>query len=241
MARKVLAVIPTYNRRELIELTSRYLRRIPFDPERFAFLVSDDCSTEFGLSFLREAYAALPNVTFMKTSRNAGAIGHTWTLLKLFAQSDRDKVLVLDSDLVVDENCLRWIDAFDAEPISSLYNSRRHRVEGAADGYCTKADIGWAGALLGRSTVVALLDLFGPRPFDDWALSDLARQNGLKIKVATPSAVEHIGIAGSNNFAPEAFDRSIDFPPDRIDQPTREFLLQRHGIDPLLQWQPPTP
>ena len=232
----VLALIPTFNRKELVALTSGYLRRIRFDPARFAFLVSDDCSTEYGLGFLREAYASLPNVTFMKTSANSGALRHMWVLLRHFAQTDRDKVLVLDSDLVVDQSCLGWIDAFDADPISSLYNSSRHAVAERRDGYCVKRDIGWAGALIDRSVIRGMLDSYGSRPFDDWKLSEVASKLELTIKVALPSAIEHIGIFGSNNFGTELFDHSIDFPRERFDPTTRHYFLHKHRIDLLRPW-----
>ena len=234
MSRKtILVAIPTFNRRELIALTARYLGRIAFDPGRFSFVISDDCSTEYGLSALEEAYAALPNAKFMKTSRQSGAIVHTWVLLRYFLTTGFDKVLVLDSDLVLHESCLRYCDDFDGELVSSLYNSCFHEVAEQHDGYCTKADIGWAGALVARSVVQELFET-GARPFDDWALCELARKKGLTIKVAAPSAIEHIGVAGANNVIPEFFDHSLDFPRDSIDQATRDYFLQRHGFD-LLQ------
>jgi hypothetical protein len=236
----ILAVVPTFNRKDLVELTSAYLKRIPFDPAGFSFLISDDCSTEYGLSFLRAAYSSLPNAVFMKTNANSGALKHIWALLRHFAESDHDKVLVLDSDLVVHESGIAWAKTFDHELVSSLYNSSRHGVHRSCDGYCTKTDIGWAGALVDKSVIRALLDLFGMHPFDDWALSNFARQNGLTIKVAVPSAIEHIGIVGSNNFGRELFDHSIDFPRDRFDRQTREYLLQKHGIDLDRPWGQPT-
>ena len=54
------------------------------------------------------------------------------------------------------------------------------------------------------------------------------------IKVATPSAIEHIGVVGANNAVPEFFDHSLDFPRERIDQATRDYFTQKHGFD-LLQ------
>ncbi|HTS21156.1 MAG TPA: glycosyltransferase family A protein [Casimicrobiaceae bacterium] len=238
----ILAVVPTFNRGELVELTARYLRRIDFAASRFSFLISDDCSTEYGLAFLKGAYAGLPGVTFMRTSRNCGPIAHTWVLLKHFAASGFDKVLVLDSDLLVHERCLRYAADFEVESISSLYNSCLHGVQARFETYCTKADIGWAGALVARGIVEELLAAYGSQPFDDWALSELAQRRGLAIKVASPSALQHIGIFGSNNAGPEGFDRALDFPADDIDQSTRDYFVRRHGLD-LMRWlsAPPDP
>lgn len=233
--KKILAVVPTFNRRDLVELTSAYLRRIAFDPGRYSFVISDDCSEEYGLTFLQEAYSTLPNATFMKTSRNAGAAGHVWTLLRLFLSGEHDKVLILDSDLVVHECCLRWIDAFESELISSLYNSCLHETVEERDGYCTKADIGWAGAVIDKGVIRDLFALHGSRPFDDWALSDFAKRNNLTIKVSRPSAIEHIGVSGMNNAAPAYFDHSIDFPRDYVDEATRNYFLNTRGFD-LLQY-----
>ena len=232
-AKSILVVIPTFNRRELIGLTANYLRRIDFDPSRFSFMISDDCSTEYGLSVLEETYSALPNAKFMKTSRQSGAIIHAWVLLRFFLTSGFDKVLVIDSDLIVHESCLRYIEDFDDEPVSSLYNSCFHKVAEHHDGYCTKADIGWAGALVARSVIEELFERSDSRLFDDWALSDLAREKSLTIKVATPSAVEHVGVTGANNVIPKFFDHSLDFPREYIDQATRDYFLQRHGFDLL--------
>ena len=232
-------VIPTFNRKELIELTSGYLKRIVFDPGSFSFVISDDCSTEFGLAFLEETYSALPNAKFMKTSRHSDAITHTWVLLRFFASSEFDKVFVCDSDLIVHESCLRYMSEFDNEIVSSLYNSCFHKIDKQYGAYCTKADIGWAGALLDKSIVRELLEHFGSRPFDDWALCDLAQRRGLTIKVATPSAIEHIGIAGMNNVIPEFFDHSFDFPKEYIDQATRDFFQERRGFDLLYHLEKP--
>jgi glycosyltransferase involved in cell wall biosynthesis len=229
----ILVVIPTFNRKDLIGLTSGYLKRIDFDPGTFSFVISDDCSTEYGLAFLQEAYSALPNAKFMRTSRHSDAITHMWVLLRLFASSEFDKVFVCDSDLIVHESCLRCIREFNDELVSSLYNSCFHKVDKQYGGYCTKADIGWAGALIDKSIVRELLDRFGSKPFDDWALCDLAKRRNLTIKVATPSAIEHIGVAGMNNVIPEFFDHSFDFPREYIDEATRDFFLERHGFDLL--------
>ena len=233
--KKILAVIPTFNRKDLVELTSAYLRRIPFDPGRFSFVISDDCSEEYGLTFLQEAYSTLPNATFMKTSRNAGPVGHVWSLLKLFVGGENDKVLILDSDLIVHESCLRCIDDFEPELVSSLYNSCFHETVEEHDGYSTKADIGWAGALIDKSVVREMLRRHGSRPFDDWAFSDFAKRARLTIRASRPSAIEHIGVSGMNNAAPEYFDHSIDFPRDYIDEATRNYFLHSRGFD-LLQY-----
>ena len=233
MAPKILAVIPTFNRGELIALTSAYLRRIPFDPGSFSFLISDDCSTEYGLGFLRDAYATLPNASFARTSRNAGAAAHMWVLLKHFAGMACEKILILDSDLVVHARCLACVEAFDDAPIASLYNSRLHAIESSHDGYCTKRDIGWAGALIARGVIEELLQQHGNKPFDDWALRDYASSRQVPIKVCTPSAIEHIGVSGANSFGPEYFDRSFDFPREAIDQATLDFFRHTRGIDLL--------
>jgi glycosyltransferase involved in cell wall biosynthesis len=235
MTKKVLAVVPTFNRGDIINLTSAYLRRIPFAPDRFSFLISDDCSTEYGLGFLREAYSQLPNATIMRTSRNAGAAAHVWVLLRFFVESEYEKILVLDSDLIAHEGCLRAVEDFDPEPVSSLYNSCFHKVVDARGSYCTKADIGWAGALIDRGVVRELFELHGSSLFDDWALCELVWRRGLAIKVATPSVIEHIGVSGANNVVPEYFDHSLDFPREHIDQPTRDYFLHRRGFDLLRQ------
>jgi len=231
--KKILAVVPTFNRKGLVELTSAYLRRIPFDPRKFSFVISDDCSEEYGLSFLQAAYSTLPNATFMKTNRNTGAEGHVWSLLRFFLTGEHEKVLVLDSDLIIHESCLRRVDDFESELISSLYNSCFHEILEEHDDYCTKADIGWAGALLDKSVVREMFRRHGSRPFDDWALCDFAKRARLTIRASRPSAVEHIGVSGMNNAAPEYFDHSIDFPRAFIDEATRDYFLKTRGFDLL--------
>ena len=47
--------------------------------------------------------------------------------------------------------------------------------------------------------------------------------------------MEHIGVSGMNNAAPEQFDHSIDFPRDYIDEATRNYFLRNRGFD-LLQY-----
>ena len=229
----ILAVIPTFNRMGLIELTSSYLKKIDFDPARFSFLVSDDCSTEFGLAFLKKAYADLPNVTFLKTNKNSGAVAHMWALLRFFSKSTFDKILVLDSDLIVHENCVQYISDFNDELVSSLYNSCFHEIGKVCGTYCTKTDIGWAGALIDKSVVQEMFNIFGSSPFDDWALSDAASRRNWTIKVCTPSAIEHIGVFGMNNASPHHFDHSFDFPKEYIEQATLDYFVRRHGFDLL--------
>src|SRR5439155_6259942 len=160
-----LAVIPTFNRADLVEITSGYLKRIPFDPNTFSFLISDDCSTDYDLAFLEGAYSTLPNVTFMKTSKNSGAAAHMRLLLRFFLNKDLDKILILDSDLIVHECSIQCINAFDEELVSSLYNSCFHQVDRQYGSYCTKADIGWAGALIDKRIIREMFQLFGSNPF----------------------------------------------------------------------------
>ena len=231
--KKILVIIPTFNRKDLIEITSSYLRKINFDASTFSFLISDDCSTEYGLAFLETAYAELPNAKFMKTSRHSGAITHTWALLRLFMMSEFDKVLVFDSDLIIQRSCIQCISDLDDELVSSLYNSCFHEIDKECGTYCTKADIGWAGALIDKSIIQEMFDLFRSNPFDDWALCDLARRRNLTIKVSTPSAIEHLGVFGMNNAIPEYFDHSFDFPKESIDQATRDYFVEKHGFDLL--------
>src|SRR5712664_4316886 len=156
-----------------------------------------------------------------------------WVLLKFFLDSEFDKILVLDSDLIVHKSCVQATIDFDDELISSLYNSCFHRIDKECGTYCTKADIGWAGALVDRSIVREMFNLFGARPFDDWALAEFARRRNLTIKVSTPSTIEHIGVFGMNNAFPEYFDHSFDFPREYIEQATRDYFMEKHGFDLL--------
>lgn len=231
--KKILVIIPTFDRKDLIELTSSYLRKTSFDPLRYSFLISDDCSTEYGLAFLESVYADLPNARFMKTSRNSGPVAHMWVLLKFFVNSAFDKLFILDSDLIVHPSCAQRIAEFDDELVSSLYNSCFHEIGRSCGAYCTKADIGWAGALLDKGIVQEMFNLFGSSPFDDWALSEVAQRRNWTIKVCTPSAIEHIGVFGTNNAFPERFDHSFDFPKECIEPATLDYFARRHGFDLL--------
>ncbi|HUH93909.1 MAG TPA: hypothetical protein VL742_12335 [Casimicrobiaceae bacterium] len=87
--------------------------------------------------------------------------------------------------------------------------------------------------MIHKGIIEELLSRHGSQPFDDWALSDLARRRNLAIKVATPSMIEHIGLFGFNNATPDHFDHSFDFPTAYIDQPTRDFFARTHGVDLL--------
>jgi glycosyltransferase involved in cell wall biosynthesis len=232
-SKSILVMVPTFNRKDMIELTSHYLRKIPFDPNTFSFLISDDCSTDYGLSFLETAYAQLPHAKFMRTSRNCGALKHIWVLLRFFLNSDYEKVFLIDSDMIVHESCMQVASDFNDELLSSLYNSCFHEIERSCGAYCTKRHIGSAGALIDKSIVSEMFGRFGSTPFDDWALSEFAMQKNLTIKVSTPSAIEHIGVFGANNAFPEFFDHAFDFPPERIEQATLDYFSQKHGFDLL--------
>ena len=232
-AKRTLVLIPTFNRGDLIDITSSYLKKIDFNRGTFSFLISDDCSTDYSLAFLKKAYSELPNATFMKTSRHSGAIMHMWVLLRYFSKSAFDKAFILDSDLIIRSSCIQYMTDFGNDLVSSLYNSRFHEIEERHDTFCTKADIGWAGALLDKNIVIEMFTLFGSKPFDDWELCDVVKRRNLTIRVAMPSAIEHLGVFGDNNTAPESFDHSFDFPRECIDQATRDYFVQKHGFDLL--------
>lgn len=237
MNRSMLTIgLTTYNRRELLAQTARSLRQVR-GLNSVDIVILDDGSTECAGDLLR---ALLPRATLLRNEKNSGradfAIRQLWAH---FVQAGTGYLLSMDSDLLAArsliEKCRDIIFAdFNRTDRSlySLFNTRKHPVVGASDGFLLKRDVGSAGTLWRHDLLAGVLAHVPPSPSYDWDWSAYLAAQGVPIRVTPTSYLQHIGHVGQNTQTLAGMDHGDDFDGFEgsnlaayLDQ-TREGLLQ---------------
>lgn len=219
--KKIMIGICTYNRKELIEYTSRSLREIEGIQDT-CVRVFDDCSTEYDEQYLKNKYPMADRITINK--ENLGADYNTQKLFKSFIDSDNEYLFIADSDLVFNTNVLKHIEDGIQEleekneiVIFSLFNAHTHKTIGNySERFEIKKDIGSAGAVISKEAVKKFIDkqYSGEVSFDNFYCNMLTKE-GAKILCTKNSYVQHIGIVGQNSFL-DSVDMGINFKVDTI-------------------------
>lgn len=223
MKNKVMIVITTYNRKDLIDLTSVSLAEIEGIDYNNVFIF-DDCSTEYSISYLRKKY---PGAHIMKSKNNLGADKNIERAYKYFMKSSYDYFFNADSDLLFRKDLLSRIDSIidkfnrDEPILFSVFNTKNHDIMGEYDDeLIIKKDVGAGGCVFNKKAIKLFINEL-PDSYDeislavDYAFCKIYSSLGYKILVTKNSLVQHIGIEGqnSNNFL---FDWGVGFNIDSI-------------------------
>lgn len=219
--KKLMIGICTYNRKKLIEYTSRSLGEIE-GIQNTCVRIFDDCSTEYDKQYLKEKYPMVDKITINK--ENLGADYNTQKMFKDFANSDNEYLFIADSDLVFNTDILKQIDDEIKElkeknetVIFSLFNAHRHKAIGEySERFEIKKDIGSAGTVISKEAVKKFInkEYSGKVSFDNFYCKCLTKE-GAKILCSKNSYVQHIGITGQNSFL-NSVDMGINFKIDTI-------------------------
>jgi len=193
--------ITCYNRKSILEKMASSLRRSRI-PINISIRVYDDCSTEYGIDYLKVLFPDAK--TIIHNDKNYGPDWNTWTMYKDFLKSEDEYFFNADSDILFDpswlEFSLRNIEKTDG--ILSLFNTKTHvTLQNIDEDLCIKKDLGAAGTFFKRIKVKELLGVIedGSKHID-WQWSDYFTSQGTRLFCSSRSFVQHIGILGYNSI-----------------------------------------
>ena len=211
--------IPTYNRKDLLEIMSKSLYQSDLSiPHNIR--IYDDCSTEYGEETLKElfpdAQSIIINNTNLKADRNI------YSMYKDFLFSEDDFFFNADSDLIFNKDWLRKATELinETDGILSIFNSNTHDVYQLINNeLCLKKDIGSAGTIFSRNRLEELLMHFNQIEEIkglDWQFSEYFKNNNVRIFCVNQSLIQHIGYRGQNSSF--FFDYGRNFKIESIDE-----------------------
>lgn len=220
---KLYVGVCTYNRKDIIEYSSKSLNEIR-GIENCKIHVFDDCSTEYDKKFLQKIYNT-KNVVVNKN--NIKADNNTEQMYRSFLKSNCDYLLNADSDLIYNRDLIKIIEKIikkfkkiNQPVIFSLFNTENHEIVEEYDSeLCIKKDLGAAGMVFSKEAVKIILDNIDKeekkRIGIDFSFSKIFNDMNYKLFCTKKSYVQHIGIEGQNSKMLE-FDWGKSFEVDSL-------------------------
>ena len=207
---KLFIGICTYNRKNIIEYTSKSLMEIE-GIEKTSINVYDDSSTEYGVEELKKIYPIAQKISV--SEKNLGADFNTQRMYEAFLESDCDYLFNADSDLVFNKDLLKIIEKNIQSlenaakgVIFSLINIPEHQyIKDFDENLCYKYSVGAGGVVFSRKVVELFINKLPERytvkfPSIDHYFCHILRENNYDIFCTKKSYLQHIGLIGQNSF-----------------------------------------
>lgn len=218
---RITLAIPTYNRKEIIEITSESLKNLL----NINIRVYDDKSSEYNLSFLRKVFPTAKEI--ISRNQNLKADKNMYTIYTDFLNTNDDILIQLDSDMLIGKDFFLMISEISKsilkeEAVYSLYNSNNHEfIEGKifkvinGEIFRLKEHIGGACVIFSRKTLEKIINNIKIKNNDfssyDYRWSEYLKKNSIPIYVSEKSYVQHIGMGGQNNTSVKNIDIGYNF------------------------------
>lgn len=129
---KLTVGICTYNRKYIIENTSKSLNEIN-NIDKINMKVYDDCSDEYDIEYLKKLYPTAIKID--GSNKNLGADYNTKRMYQDFLESDDEYLFNADSDLIFNKNLLEVIEnkieileKNNELVIFSVFNTPMHKI-----------------------------------------------------------------------------------------------------------------
>ena len=192
--------LTTFNRKETLLNSLKSIKRLHQDHD---YLILDDCSNEYDVSFLVENFQ---NWRVFRSGTNSGRADFAISnLMNLFLESGREYLILLDSDLIVDEDLSDFVCEYtnETDGIYSLFNTPSHESFELRGRWVLKNTVGSAATVWKREVLQDIKQNVPVSRQFDWDWSKYIRDKGLNIFVSERSYVQHLGFSNgqnSNNF-----------------------------------------
>ena len=210
------AALTSYERESFLRITAGSLALAP-PSHSWELHVYDDASPSLSIELLRGLFPQAVNVT--RRPENLGADRNMREVMLDFLRSHATHLLLLDGDLLLNTDwCDRASEVLKHDVgVLSLYNSALHvtfdTVSVGAELVAIKRDLGGAGTIFARDLVQAIVENVPPSSTYDWDWSHFLTRRGIKLYALQNSAVQHIGLAGTNSIN-GSVDFGLGFVPD---------------------------
>jgi glycosyltransferase involved in cell wall biosynthesis len=169
--------------------------------EDWSVVIRDDASTDYDIAGIVAGLSFPCAAT--RNPINLGIDANNVALLKACLAEGAERILLLDSDMIVSADALEFVEAvFDrTDGILSLYNSVLHHEAEAIDAdLVRKETIGGAATVWDAGVLGRILERLDGSDLWDWQMSAIVRDLGIKLCVARQSRAQHIGINGINSL-----------------------------------------
>lgn len=196
-----IIAIPTFNRIRHLVACLKCLREA-YGLDRYRIFIRDDASSEFGVG---EIARLIPEATdIQRNAVNLGPDANQMALFKDCLAAGAQRILVLDSDMLVSPSILEFMDgAFErTDGFLGLYNSVLHKKLRDLDPeLIEKTSFGGAATLWQSALLQRVVDRYGSKPADtwDWTANAELAETGTRLIVSRRSYAQHLGIVGANN------------------------------------------
>lgn len=212
---KIRFGVCTYNRKELIEYTSKSLNLIEGIRD-CSICIYDDCSDEYNETYLKYLYKNATKISINK--ENMGADVCTRNMYIDFLKSEDEWLFNADSDLIFDseillhiEETINYLKNNKINAIVSFFNTPSHiKINDYSDKYIEKNHVGAAGILLDRRAAGLIVRRVKEGSCFDWRFCKEWKKAGNIILCTKKSYVQHIGVWGHNSKF-DNFDWGINF------------------------------
>lgn len=222
---KLFIGVCTYNRKNIIEYTSKSLNEVN-DINKSDIYIFDDFSTEYDVEYLKKLYPTAKKIK--RTEKNLGADFNTKSMYEEFMRSDCEYLFNADSDLIFNSNVLKIIEKnienlenANKEIMFSLINIPEHKViKDFDENLCYKYSVGAGGVVFSKKVVEMFINSFPERysveiPSIDHYFCNVLRKNNCDIFCSKKSYLQHIGLIGQNSFGLRV-DWGKDFEVDSV-------------------------
>lgn len=218
---RITLAIPTYNRKEIVEITSLCFKEL----SDINIRIYDDRSSEYDLSFLKKVFPTAKEIILR--NQNLKADKNMYTIYTDFLNTNDDILIQLDSDMLIGKDFFLMVSEISKnilkeEAVYSLYNSNSHEfIEENVfkiinkEIFKLKEHIGGVCVIFSKKTLEKIIKNIKIKNNDfsnyDYKWSKYLRENNIPIYVSQKSYVQHIGVGGQNNTSIKNIDIGYDF------------------------------
>ena len=238
------AALTTYDRESFLAITASSFALIAPSPE-WELHVYDDASPTLTVERIKALFPQAVNVS--RRRENLGADKNMRAVMIDFLESNGSHLLLLDGDLLLNCDCFnRATDVLRHDvSVLSLYNSALHVTLGTTivgtEVLAIKRDLGGAGTIFARCVVEEIVANVPPSSTYDWDWSRYLTRCKITLHALRDSAVQHIGLSGTNS-SNGSVDFGLGFMPDSRYNLTQcldfmERLLQQKSVANMTQQQ----
>lgn len=238
MKNKLMIGITTYNRKDIVLLSSKSLYEVD-NLNKKDIYVFDDCSTEYDVNELKKIYY---NSNIIEFSKNVGADKNIERAYRFFLDSDYDFFFNADSDLIFNKDILIKINKIISklnkkEPILfSVFNTKNHLTLKDYDkDLLVKKNVGAGGCVFNKEAIKLFIkDL--PKDYSninmavDHIFCKIISESNYNILCTKQSFVQHIGLIGQNSNA-FLFDWGENFEVDSLTNAKAILKIYENNID----------
>lgn len=197
-----IIAIPTHNRVDLLLSCLECLSLVD-GLDNWSLRIYDDCSSEYDIHAVVSRFGL--KAVIQRNEQRLGGDINNLSMLKDCLRLQPERILLLDSDMILSPDSLEFIERHFSETdgFLGLYNSCRHMVQGDInEALVYKWSCGATATVWEAKLLAAMIQSLSDTYLWDWKASDYMNEHHIRICVARKSRAQHLGIIGGMHFFP---------------------------------------